>query len=304
MSYVSVVCLALLCLPAVAGAGTEEEVIKVTYAQWAAEIAKDADASAAIMADEYTEFNAGFPTRIDGKALNTKLANALAEGGGSMLAGEMTNAKVQAYGDVAILTYNFVGVTQDADGKTQPMLAKSTRVYVKHRAVCRRRVILRGDALEDLQGRHICRPFLFSRSHLLAVLDLHLDDLLLKIGEAPPEILVAFRQLVAFDAAVELFFAGAVPNGAALQHDALGFVEFLAAVTDGLLLVELDTEAFLDLPQLPRFLFQLDVVFERSIQELAAQSPHMVAPVDMKVRRSKGREVMLGAPFQPCCPES
>jgi len=114
MSCVSVVCLALLCLPAVAGAGTEEEVIAVTYAQWAAEIA-----------------NSAFPTRIDGKALNTKLANALAEGGGGMLAGEMTNAKVQAYGNVAILTYNFVGVIQDADGGTEPMLAKSTRVYVK-----------------------------------------------------------------------------------------------------------------------------------------------------------------------------
>jgi len=48
-----------------------------------------------------------------------------------MLAGEMTNARVQAYDDVAILTYNFVGVTQDADGETEPMLAKSTRVYVK-----------------------------------------------------------------------------------------------------------------------------------------------------------------------------
>jgi ketosteroid isomerase-like protein len=131
ISCVSVVCLALLCLPAVAGAGTEEEVIRVTYAQWAAEIAQDADASAAIMADDYTEFNAAFPTRIDGKALNTKLANALGEGGGGMLAGEMANAKVQSYGDVAILTYNFMGVIQDADGKTEPMLAKSTRVYVK-----------------------------------------------------------------------------------------------------------------------------------------------------------------------------
>ena len=130
-SCVSVVCLALLCLPAVAGAGTEEEVIKITYAQWAAEIAEDADASTSIMADDYTEFNAAFPTRIDGKALNTKLSNALAEGGGSMLAGEMTNAKVQAYGNVAILTYNFLGVTKDADGETEPMLAKSTRVYVK-----------------------------------------------------------------------------------------------------------------------------------------------------------------------------
>jgi ketosteroid isomerase-like protein len=125
------VCLALLCLPAVAGAGTAEEVIKVTYAQWAAEIANDTEASSAIMADDYTEFNADFPTRIDGKALNTKLANALAEGGGAMLAGEMTNPKVQAYGDVAVLTYNFVGVVKDADGETEPMLAKSTRVYVK-----------------------------------------------------------------------------------------------------------------------------------------------------------------------------
>jgi len=131
ISFMSLVCVALLCLPAVAGAGTEEEVIKVTYAQWAAEIANDSEKASSIMADEYTEFNSGFPTRIDGKALNTKLANALAEGGGSMLAGEMTNAKVQDYGNVAILTYNFVGVVQDADGETQPMLAKSTRVYVK-----------------------------------------------------------------------------------------------------------------------------------------------------------------------------
>ena len=131
ISCVSVVCLALLCLPAISNAGVADEVIKVTYVQWAAEIAKDTDASTAIMADDYTEFNSAFPTRIDGKALNMTLANALAEGGGGMLAGEMTNAKVQEYGDVAILTYNFVGVTQDADGETQPMLAKSTRVYVK-----------------------------------------------------------------------------------------------------------------------------------------------------------------------------
>jgi ketosteroid isomerase-like protein len=48
-----------------------------------------------------------------------------------MLAGEMANAKVQTYGDVAILTYNFVGVARDSDGETAPMLAKSTRVYVR-----------------------------------------------------------------------------------------------------------------------------------------------------------------------------
>ena len=102
-SCVFVVCLALLCLPTLAIAGTEEEVIKATYAQWAAEIANDSEASAAIMADDYTEFNSAYPIRVDGKALNTRLAEAMSEGGGSMLAGEMANAKVQVYGDVAIL---------------------------------------------------------------------------------------------------------------------------------------------------------------------------------------------------------
>jgi len=53
----------------------EDEVIQLTYAQWAAEIAQDADGSAAVMADDYTEFI--------------------------------------------------------ADGETEPLLAKSTRVYVK-----------------------------------------------------------------------------------------------------------------------------------------------------------------------------
>jgi ketosteroid isomerase-like protein len=131
ISCVSAVCVALLCLPALANAGTEEEVIAVTYAQWAAEIANDAEGSAAIMADDYTEFNPDFPTRIDGKDLNTKLSAALAEGGGQMLAGEMANAKVQVYGNVAILTYNFLGVNKDSDGEASPSLAKSTRVYVK-----------------------------------------------------------------------------------------------------------------------------------------------------------------------------
>jgi ketosteroid isomerase-like protein len=43
----------------------------------------------------------------------------------------MVNPKVQVYGDVAILTYNYVGVTQAKDGKTTDSLAKSTRVYAK-----------------------------------------------------------------------------------------------------------------------------------------------------------------------------
>ena len=82
-------------------------------------------------ADDYTEFNVNFPVRIDGKAFNSRLSDAMAEGGGKMLVGDMANAKVQVYGDVAILSYNFIGVAQNAEGETSPWLAKSTRVYVK-----------------------------------------------------------------------------------------------------------------------------------------------------------------------------
>ena len=45
----------------------------------------------------------------------------------------MANPKVQVYGDVAILSYNYVGVVQDKDGRNEPVRAKSTRVYVKQR---------------------------------------------------------------------------------------------------------------------------------------------------------------------------
>ncbi len=84
------------------------------------------------IADDYTEFNGDYATRLEGKAMNMRLAEA---GGGSSIkpaAAEMANAKVQVYnGDVAILSYNYVGLTKDKDGKTEPSRAKSTRVYVK-----------------------------------------------------------------------------------------------------------------------------------------------------------------------------
>ena len=49
-----------------------------------------------------------------------------------MNASEMAHAKVQVHdGNVAILSYNYVGVVQDKDGKTEPARAKSTCVVVK-----------------------------------------------------------------------------------------------------------------------------------------------------------------------------
>jgi len=59
------------------------------------------------------------------------LYEAQARSGGKSIAGDMMDAKVQVYGDVAILTYNYVGVVQEKDGKTDNNAAKSTRVYAK-----------------------------------------------------------------------------------------------------------------------------------------------------------------------------
>jgi ketosteroid isomerase-like protein len=108
------------------------EVMALARAQWAAEVAgKSAADQMANTADDYTEFNGDYPTRIDGKALNTQLSEAAVSSSVKTIAADMTNSKVQVYGDVAVLTYNFVGVTRDKDGKTEPSVAKSTRVYAK-----------------------------------------------------------------------------------------------------------------------------------------------------------------------------
>jgi ketosteroid isomerase-like protein len=84
------------------------------------------------MSDDYTEFNGDYATRLDGKAMNSRLADAAGKNSGKTVGAEMANPKVQVYnGNVAILTYNYAGVTQDKDGKTTPIRAKSTRVFVK-----------------------------------------------------------------------------------------------------------------------------------------------------------------------------
>ena len=108
-----------------------DEVIALTKAIWAADMKKDVATAMKNVADDYTEFNDDYPTRLDGKQINRNLAEATASGAGSVIAAEMANQKVQVYGDVAILTYNYIGATKDKDGKVEPSRAKSTRVYVK-----------------------------------------------------------------------------------------------------------------------------------------------------------------------------
>lgn len=125
------VIVAALLVAGSAGAGTAEDIMALAKAQWAADMAKDTDGMMKNVAEDYTEFNADYPTRIDGKAMSAKFAEAFVKNSNKVIVAEMANPKVQIYGDVAILTYNYFGMTMDSDGATQPNVAKSTRVYAK-----------------------------------------------------------------------------------------------------------------------------------------------------------------------------
>jgi ketosteroid isomerase-like protein len=113
------------------GRSAADEVIAIVKAQWAAEQQKNSAEAFKNVADDYTEFNSDYSTRIEGKATAMRLAQADDSGSATNVASEMANHKVQVYGDVAILSYNFVGKSKDKDGKIENTRAKSTRVYVR-----------------------------------------------------------------------------------------------------------------------------------------------------------------------------
>ena len=111
-----------------------DAVIAMTKAQWAAGMKDPTNVAEQNkdMSDDYTEFNGQYATRLDGKMMNGRLAEASGKESSKGIAAEMLNPKVQVYnGDVAVLTYNYAGLTIDKDGKTTPDRAKSTRVFVK-----------------------------------------------------------------------------------------------------------------------------------------------------------------------------
>lgn len=135
LSWLVLTCAVVATVQAQQGSNpTADEVIAIVKAQWAAEIADPKNVAAQMkdVAEDFTEFNGEFATRLDGKAMNMRLGEASGGASGRTVASEMANPKVQVYnGDVAILTYNYVGLTKDKDGKVDPNRAKSTRVYVK-----------------------------------------------------------------------------------------------------------------------------------------------------------------------------
>ena len=112
-------------------AAVADEIIRITKAAWAADMEEDVTAAMRIIAPDYTEFNGDYPTRQEGKDVAMRLYEAGYKDSGRLIAAEMFNPKVQVYGTVAILSYNFVGVVQDADGRNTTVRAKSTRAYAQ-----------------------------------------------------------------------------------------------------------------------------------------------------------------------------
>ena len=121
-----------LSAPALAGenARVAAEIMAMARAQWAAELAgQPAAQQMTNIADDYTEFNGDYPTRIDGKAMALRMSEITPDT--KPVFADMQNAKVQVYGDTAVLTDNYAGMTRGADGKIKPATAKSTRVYAR-----------------------------------------------------------------------------------------------------------------------------------------------------------------------------
>ena len=112
-----------------------QEIINIVKVEWAANAKKNVAASQKNIAQDYTEFNADAATRVDGRPLTGRIAEAANKDPGTRIADEMLNPKVQVYGDTAVLSYNFFGLEQDKDGKVKPTRAKSSRVYVKQGGV-------------------------------------------------------------------------------------------------------------------------------------------------------------------------
>jgi ketosteroid isomerase-like protein len=106
------------------------EVMALARAQWASEVAGQTPAQQLVsVANDYTEFNGDYPTLLVGKDVASRMAAITPYS--KAVYSDMQNGRVQVYGNTAILTYNFAGITQGADGKGKPAIAKSTRVYVK-----------------------------------------------------------------------------------------------------------------------------------------------------------------------------
>jgi len=107
-----------------------QEVIRITKAEWTAAMAKNTGTALKNVHQECTMFVVDFPNRMDGKDALYRFRDAQFGGSGALVMAEMANEKVQVFGNTAILSYNFMGMSKDKDGVVKPIRSKSTRIYI------------------------------------------------------------------------------------------------------------------------------------------------------------------------------
>ena len=95
ISMISPVLMGVLLLGGPAYAGDDPkvtaEIMALARSQWAAEVAGKSPADQMMdTAEDYTEFNGDYPVRIDGKALNLRMWEALSSDGSKSMLGDMT----------------------------------------------------------------------------------------------------------------------------------------------------------------------------------------------------------------------
>jgi hypothetical protein len=76
-----------------------KQVMARAYEQWEAFDKRDIAKAMEQVADEYTEFNRVVATRVDGKALSHRMAEAGNQDSAEGILAEMLNPKVQVYGN-------------------------------------------------------------------------------------------------------------------------------------------------------------------------------------------------------------
>ncbi len=107
----------------------EKEILRITKDQWDAEIQGDSERMLKHLSADYTEFHPSFTSRLD-LDLKRELVVAESRSNEQLVAAQMADAKVQVFGDVAVLSYNFLGLTESS-GEINKVNVKSTRVYAR-----------------------------------------------------------------------------------------------------------------------------------------------------------------------------
>jgi ketosteroid isomerase-like protein len=131
VAFVSLAAVTFVTAPAARAdnASVEKEVMDTVAREWAAEMKGDVDGMLKSKSKDITMFDLGNPYRTDYTVDNTIVRAETKPG--AIITEHMINPKVQVYGDIAILTYNFVGLSKGSDGKLWHDYNRATRIYHK-----------------------------------------------------------------------------------------------------------------------------------------------------------------------------